>query len=148
MVQGAHPNQLNSYVNRRSFYIDFIYETIRAIKHNKSLTMCVHLFDKLVEMHCKQTDSRAITEKELHISVCTAILISGKFCEIYPELINDILYIINYNVDVELLYTKESELLIYLDWGLNYTSEITYFELFANMGSLSQVEYFYCRYAL
>ena len=117
----------------RSILIDWIIEVHFQFKLKvESLFLTVNLIDRFLE-------KVQVTKENLQLVGVSAMLIACKYEEIWPPLIKDYIHISDNAYDKQQIITMENNMLMELDFNVNFVSSHNFLERFVQIGSTDKI---------
>lgn len=107
----------------------------------QSLFMAISVIDRFLSL-------REVSRAKLQLVGISALMLVGKYEEIYPPLLRDYVAVCDNAYKKEELLAMEEEILSVLDFQLNRTSSLVFLELFRQKISMTDQNFAFCRYFL
>lgn len=107
----------------------------------QSLFMTISVIDRFLSL-------REVTRARLQLVGISALMLVGKYEEIYPPVLRDYVAVCDNAYKKEELLAMEEEILSTLDFQLNRTSSLVFLELFRQKISMTDQNFAFCRYFL
>lgn len=135
-------NQRDINLRMRSILVDWLVDVnIKFRMLPQSLFMTVALIDRFLA-------AKEVSRQRLQLVGVTALMIIGKYEEIYPPLLKDYVAVCDNAYTKEEILAMESEILSALNFELNKTCSFVFLEYFRQKHPLDDRAFVFCRYLL
>ena len=126
----------------RAILVDWLVDvTLKFRTRPHTLFMCVALVDRYLSGH-------DVPRARLQLVGVAALMIVGKYEEIYPPLLKDYVAVCDNAYTKQEILAMEGEMLLSFDFDLSRTSSFAFLELFTQKVPLDERSFAFCRYLL
>lgn len=126
----------------RAILVDWLVDvTLKFRMQPQTLFMTVALIDRYLSSH-------EVPRTRLQLVGVTALMIIGKYEEIYPPTVKDYVSVCDNAYAKEEILAMESEMLLAFNFDLNKTCSFVFLELFHQKNAIDERSFAFCRYLL